>query len=248
MKKLTCIILMMLFPLLGFTQEAKKEAPKKGTLSSYRVSAKDGHNTALKAAITAHAQKFHTGNWKWRVSEVLTGPDSGAYLIVEGPNSWTDLEGRGDLGPEHMKDYETNITPHVEKTSPEVYATYQEDVSTVVAGAFSPNKTLIRRVYPKPGCGPQVYEALKTWKKVWEKRGSNVGVWSTFYSGEPSYLIVNRLKNGWKDLDEDIISIRKAADEVGGPGTYDKMLEEIKLNVEKTVDEMIEFKPELSSK
>src|SRR3972149_3304372 len=147
MKKLTCVIFMMLFPLLGFTQEAKKEAPKKGTLSSYRVLAKEGHNTALKAAIAAHAQKFHTGNWKWRVSEILSGPDSGAYLIVEGPNSWTELDSRGALGPDHQKDYETNISPPAEKTSPEMYATYQEEVSTVTAGAFSPTKTLIRPVY-----------------------------------------------------------------------------------------------------
>ncbi len=252
MKKSACIILMMLFPLLAFTQEAKKEAPKteapkKGTINSYRVFAKDGHDTALKAAIAAHAQKFHTGNWKWRVSEVLSGPDQGSYMILEGPNSWTDLDGRGDLGPEHMKDYETNITPHVEKSTPEQYATYQADGSTVAAGAYS-TKTLIRRAFLKPGRGPQAFESMKSWKKVWEKRGVNVAVWSSFYSGEPCIIIAGRLKNGWKDLDEDIISTRKAADEVLGPGGYDKLLAEAALDTDHQVDEMIEFKPELSSK
>ncbi len=239
---------MMLFPLIAFTQEAKKEAPKKETINSYRVFPKDGHDAALKAALAAHAQKFHTGNWKWRVSEVLTGPDAGAYMILEGPDSWTDLEGRGDLGPEHMKDYETNIGPHVEKSTPTVYATYEADVSTVAAEAFASTKTLITHVYYKPGRGSRVHESLKTWKKIWEKRGRNVVVWSSFLSGEPSFTIATRLKNGWKDLDEDIISFRKAADEVGGPGTYDKLQEENALNVERSVGEMIEFKPELSSK
>jgi hypothetical protein len=248
MKKFTCITLMLLLPLIGFAQEAKKEGPKKETISSYRVLAKDGHDAALKAALAAHAQKFHTGNWKWRVSEVLSGPDMGAYMIVEGPNSWTDLEGRGDLGPDHQKDYDTNILPHVDRSTPEIYGVYQADLSTVTAGAFSPTKTLISRVFIKPGRNSHYANALKTWKKVWEKRDTNVGVWVTFFSGEPSYLLVYRLKNGWKDLDEDIISMRKAADEIGGAGTYDRLMEENAADIERSVGEMISFKPELSSK
>lgn len=248
MKKFTCIMLTMLIPLIGFAQEAKKEGPKKATINVDRVFAKAGHDAALKAAIAAHAQKFHTGNWKWVVSQILSGPDEGGYLIVEGPNSWTDLEGRGDLGAEHMKDYETNVAPHVEKSSPSMYATYHAELSTVAAGAYSTTKTIITHAFVKPGRNSQVVNSLRTWKKVWEKRGINVGVWSTFASGEPSFLIVYRMKNGWKDLDEDIISTRKAADEVGGPGTYDRLQEEIALDTERSSGEMIEFKPELSSK
>ena len=248
MKKLLCSMLVLLFPVIGFTQEAKKEAPKKETINSYRVFPKDGHDAALKAAITAHVQKFHAANWKWRVSEVLTGPDSGAYMILEGPNSWTELEGRGDLGSEHQKDYDTTITPHVDKTTPTVYATYQSDVSTTAPGAFAPTKTLITRVYPKPGRGAAYYASLKVWKKVWEKRGINVGVWSTFFSGEPGYILSFRLKNGWKDLDADGMGNRKAADEVGGAGTFDRLQEEAARNIASTTSEMIEFRPELSSK
>lgn len=248
MKKILCSMLVLLFPVIGFTQEAAKKAPDKETINSYRVFAKDGHNDALKAAITAHAQKYHGTNWKWRVSEVLTGPDSGAYMILEGPNSWTELEGRGDLGAEHGKDYDTTITPHVEKTTPTVYATYQADVSTTAPGAFAPTKTLIMRVHTKPGRGGDYYASLKIWKKVWEKRGLNVGVWSTFFSGEPTTMLAFRLKNGWKDLDEDNMSNRKAADEVGGAGTYDRLQEEATRNIASTTSEMIEFRPEMSSK
>jgi hypothetical protein len=249
MKKLCCISLLMLLPLLGFAQDAKTAAPKKETISTYKVFPKDGHETALKAALAAHAQKFHSGTWHWRVNEVVSGPDQGSYMIVEGPNSWTELDDRGDLGPEHTKDYETNITPNVdtEKSTPDMYLTYHPDVSTVPASAFSV-KTLIRHAYLKPGRGPRALEALKTWKKVWEKRGMNVGVWSSFYSGEPQLAIVYRLKNGWKDLDAEMMSTRKAFEEVGGPNAYEVALEELAQNVEKQVDEMIEFKPELSSK
>lgn len=254
MKKIISILLVMLTPVLLLAQETKKEAPAaaaapaKRTLSTYRVFPKDGHTEALKAALTAHAAKFHTGNWKWRVYEILTGPDGGGYMIAEGPNSWTDIEGRGDLGAEHSKDYETNVLPHLEKSTPESYTTYQSSASTVAAGAFSTNKVLIERIYPKQGHRGDTYANLKDWKKVWEKLGINVAVWSSFYSGEHFYSVAGRLKDGFKDLDDDSINFRKAADSVFGAGGYDRLVAADERNVEKSVGEIIEFRPELSSK
>ncbi len=253
MKKFACSVLLLLCPMIAFAQPAPAAAaapaaPKKATINSYRVWPKDGHVDALKAALAAHAQKFHSGNWKWRVNEVLTGPDGGAYMIIEGPNSWTDIEGRGDLGPEHQKDYDTNITPHVEKSSPENYSTYEQSASTVASGAYSTNKVLITRIFVKPGRSSQTLASLKEWKKVWEKMGMNVAVWHSFYSGESSYAIADRLKAGLKDLDDNTMSMRKTADEVLGSGGYDRMQEAIAQNTERTVTEIIEFKPELSSK
>ncbi|MSU25615.1 MAG: hypothetical protein EXS32_17560 [Opitutus sp.] len=248
MKKLLCSLLVLLIPVIGLSQAAKKEAPKKATIETYRVMPKEGHGTALKAALAAHAQKFHSGNWKWRVSEVLSGPDAGAYGINEGPNSWTDLDSRGDLGPEHQKDYATNIAPHVEKSTPTAYYTYLPDVSTSAAEARSNTKTLIQKVTLKPGRGEFYSADLKIWKKIWEKRGSNVAVWRSFFSGEAGYMIAYRLKNGWKDLDETNASMRAIADEIGGAGTYDRLMANQALNIKNSVGEMIEFKPELSSK
>lgn len=244
MKTFLRSLLVLLCPLALLAQEA----PKKQTLNSYRVFPKDGHNAALRAALAAHAAKYHTGNWKWRVSDVISGPDSGALMIVEGPNSWTDLEGRGDLGADHQKDYETTILPHVERTTPEAYTTYEPDLSTVASGAMSNTKTLISHVFPKPGRAAEEANLLKHWKKVWEKRGINVGVWSSFFSGETQFTVVYRLKEGWKDLDMAGPSNRAAADEIYGPGGYDRLMEQTERNVAHSYGEMIEFLPELSSK
>src|SRR3954470_8541508 len=115
MKKLFSIMLLCFSPLLLTADDAKTTTPKKRTISSYRIVPKDGHDSALKAAIAAHANAFHTGSWKWRVYQVLTGPETSSYMILEGPNSWTAIEGRGGLSPGGLKDYEDNILPHVEK-------------------------------------------------------------------------------------------------------------------------------------
>jgi len=170
-------------------------------------------------------------------------------MIVEGPNSWTDLDGRGDLSAEHMKDFDTSLlaTSDATKNGSEMYMTYNTEVSTVAAGAFS-EKTLVRHLYVKPGRLPRVMESLKTWKKTWEKRGMNVGVWTSFFSGETQLVLAIRLKNGWKDLDTDMLNAAKAFEETAGPKAYETAMEEIAQTVERSVDEMIEFKAELSSK
>lgn len=252
MLKLYHLGLVLLYPLVGLPQDPKpaaKAEPKKETITTFKLFPKQGHEAAFKAAVAAHAQKYHTGSWRWRVNEVLSGPDQGSYMVVEGPNSWTELEGRGDLGPEHMKDFDTNVSDHVDatKNTPEVYLTYNAELSTVAAGAFS-NKALVRHAFLKPGRTPRMLEALKLWKKTWEKRGMNVVVWTSFYSGEPQVVIVIRLKEGWKDLETDMLDAAKAFEQVAGPKAYETALEEVTQTVEKLVDEMIEFKPELSSK
>jgi hypothetical protein len=252
MLQLVPLALALVLPLPGSMQDAKTAAakePRKETVSTFKIFPKPGQEAAFKAALASHVQKFHTGSWRWRVNEVQSGPDQGSYMIVEGPNSWTDLDGRGDLSAEHMKDFDTNLlaTSDATKNGSEMYMTYNTEVSTVSAGAFS-EKTLVRHLYVKPGRLPRVMESLKTWKKTWEKRGMNVGVWTSFFSGETQLVLAIRLKNGWKDLDTDMLNAAKAFEEIAGPKAYETAMEEIAQTVERSVDEMIEFKAELSSK
>ena len=248
MKKLICLVALLATAVLMPAQDktnASKE-PNKNVISMYRVFPKAGHDTALRAALAAHAQKYHT-TWKWRVYEVQTGADAGSYQIVEGPDSWTAFDDRGNLGAEHMADYETNVAPHVEKSTPDMYLTYKAELSTVPVGAFS-TKALITRVFVKPGRGPAMEESLKKWKAVWEKRGVNMVVYSSSSSGAPSYSIVRRLKNGLKDLDADSMSNKDAFIAIGGPGAWDASNAEVAQNVDSSSGEIIELKPELGSK
>lgn len=241
----------MALPLaVAFAQQAAPaaaKAPDRNTLSSYRVWVKPGHTDEFKAALSAHAKKFHTGDWTWRVAEVYTGPDSGAFHITEGPTSWTALDDRGDLGAEHNADYQKNITPHVERTGPESYVVFVQALSTAQIGNYS-NKVYLRHMEAKPGCGPQVYDVLKSWKAIFEKQGMNVAVWRSVGSGAPGYTIAFRMKNGWKDFDEDGPSFRDTAAELWGPTGYDRMMADTAASVASIRDEMLVFDPALGSK
>jgi hypothetical protein len=248
MKKFACLVIAMALPFAVSAQDQKKDAtPKKTLMSTYRVEVKPGHETAFKAAIAAHAQKFHKGDHSWRVAEVMTGPEGGMYQLNEGPSSWTAYDDRGDLGAEHTKDYETNVQPHLEKTLPDALITFQEELSTVPMTQYS-NKVLVRRFTVKPGRGTEVVDVLKRLKPVYEKKGISVAVWHSAWSGENTYILVVRLKNGLKDLDTDLLNTRKAVEEMYGANEYARIQQASADNYSKIVDEILEFKPELGSK
>jgi hypothetical protein len=243
MKKLTGFVLALLLPIVALAQDAKPSA----IVSTYRVWVKDGHTDAFKKAIAEHAKKYHTGKWKWRVNEVLTGPDTGAYMIVEGPNTWTDNEDRGDLGKEHNKHYDKALTPHIEKSSAQMYAKYEAEMSTTPAANWS-NKVLLTHHFPKGGRIEALSNTYKLYKPVWEKLGWNVVAWSSVASGAPQITLARRLKSGFKDFDVDGPSFKKTFDEIHGAGTYDKTQEDYGRNAsDMRFGEMIEFKPDLSS-
>lgn len=239
-------MLLCIAPMAVAAAEANTAAPRQATIVSYRIVPKEGHVRFLKTAIAAHAAKYHTGEWKWRVYEVLTGAETGSYMILEGPNAWTEIEVHSSPAAECLTDYEDTILPHVEKTLPRIYATYMDDSSTVPAN-FSSTKILISKGYVKPGRAGPAHDTAKAWKKVYEKLGLDVGMWRTFFSGEDCYIFAGSLKAGFKDLDDSMIDLGRAAEEVLGPGSSARTAESDSANYARVVTEIIEFRPELSS-
>ncbi len=223
---------------------APAAAPKSKVISTYYVSVKPGHDEAFRAAVVAHAKKFHKGDFSWRVGDVRSGPHGNMYQIVEGPFTWTSLDGRGDLGPEHMKDYETNVMPHVESTTPDTYAVYEDSFSTVATTKWS-SKVLINRYTAKPGRATHLADAIAMLKKCNEKRGLNTAVWRTFASGPTSYSVVYRTKDGWKDFDDDTPGLRKVANELYGPNGYENLMNMVANSTADYSSELVEYPAEL---
>lgn len=242
----------MLLPLIVSAQTpapaaAAPAAPRQETISMFRIWPKVGHEEQLKAALVAHAKKWHTGKWAWRVYTVVSGLDGGAYHIIEGPNSWTDLEDRGDLGKDHMNDFRTSILPHAEKISPVSFMTYNEAGSNSPAGNFS-TKAGITIYQPKPGRIGPLLAQFRMAKAAAEKNGVNIAIWTSFASGEQRVAVVRRFKNGWKDLDDNTMTFRQAMESLYGAGAFDRFSEGIEANVASATSEMIVYRPELSTK
>jgi hypothetical protein len=250
MKSFVLLLLALAVPLAICAEESAKTTPAKAeklVISSYRILPKVGHEKALEAALAAHAQKFHTADHAWRVGVVMSGPDEGMYHIVEGPTNWAGVDERGDLGDAHTKDYLDNIAPHVEKNLPNVYSSYQSELSSTPATQWT-NKVLIEHVVVKPGRGSQTYDALKKWKAIAEKLQIPVAVWHVSFSGDDAYSVVFRLKDGFKVFDGPTPNFRGASAELYGPNEYARLDQADTDNLSRDWMELVEFKPELGSK
>jgi hypothetical protein len=239
MRKLLAICL--LIPFIGFSQV-------KNVLNTTRVFPRQDKLAEFEKALASHAQKYHTGDWKWRVWSIQSGPDAGGYMITEGPNSWDQLDSRGDLGAEHTADWEKNVAPLTTDRGGSSYTEFQADLSTVQLTDYA-DKIVINHTIAKPGKIGAIPEMIKKLKNAWQASGEAVAVYQLVASGEPGYLTVFRMKAGLKEL---ATGYRKPMKETyntaNGEGSFDTYLKDYADAVQSRWSELLVYKPGLSSK
>jgi len=239
MRKL--LALCLLIPYIGFGQV-------KNVINATRVFPKQEKIAEFEKALAAHAQKYHTGDWKWRVWSIESGPDAGGYMITEGPNSWDQLDTRGDLGAEHTADWEKNVAPLTQDRGTVSYAEFQADLSTVQLTDYA-DKILINHTIGKPGKIGAIPDIIKKLKNVWQAGNESVAVYQEVASGEPGYLVVYRLKAGLKEL---ATGYRKPMKDrynaANGDGSFDTYQKDYSDDVQSRWSELLTYKPALSSK
>ena len=96
-------LLLLLIPFIGISQA-------KNVISTNRVFPKVDKVLEFEKALGSHAQKYHTGDVKWRTFFIQSGPDAGGYHIVEGPKSWESEDKRGDINEAHNNDWHKSVT------------------------------------------------------------------------------------------------------------------------------------------
>ena len=235
------LCLFLLIPVLGFSQV-------KNVMNSIRVFPRQDKLAEFDKALAAHAQKYHTGNWKWRVWAIQSGPDAGGYMITEGPNSWADLDGRGDLSAEHSADYDKNVAPLTTERGGSSYTEFQADLSTVALTDYA-DKIVITHMISKPGMISAFPDLIRKVKTAWQAGGQSVAVYSTVASGDPGYVTVTRLKGGLKELASDYRKpLKDLYNSANGAGSYDVFAKEYADAVQSRWSELLIFKPDLSSK
>lgn len=194
-----------------------------------------------------HAQKYHTGEFKWRTYNVESGPDAGSYMMIEGPGTWDQIDKRGNLGAEHTNDLYKNVMPTVDKTT-QYFITFREDLSSVSLTDYS-DKIAVTHVFPKPGKGLQAENNIRSMKKVWEQSKQNVAVYESSSSGEQQFFIVTRYKEGLKERDPGFRKpIMERFETANGAGSFEKWMASVSETSDKVWGEMLFYNAELSSK
>lgn len=233
--------MLLLIPAIGMGQA-------KTILTSNRIFAKNDKVSEFEKALANHAQKYHTGDVKWRVWTIESGPDAGGYLVTEGPSSWSILDSRNDISAEHTNDWEKNVLPLTMGQGQSAYYDFQPDLSTVQLTDYA-DKIVINHVTAKPGKINNVTNLEQRLKKVWEAGKESVAVYSTVFSGEPGYIQVTRLKNGLKELASDFRKpLNERYNDANGAGSFDTWLKDYSDAVQSRWSELLTYKPKLSSK
>lgn len=238
MKKL--FFMLLFIPVVGMSQ-------LKNVLNASRYFCKPDKVQEFEKALGDHAKKYHTGEWKWRVWSIESGPDAGGYMITEGPSDWATIDGRGDISAAHQADWNKNVAPFTTNPYSSGYYNFQPDQSTVQLTDYA-DKIMINHMTPRPGKVNAVNELIKNLKKVWEAGKESVAVYSLTASGDPGVITVTRLKTGFKELADGYRKpMMERFNEVYGAGAWDAYLKDYADAVEKRWSELLIYKPSLSS-
>ena len=234
-------LLFLLIPLFGISQT-------KTILTTSRHFCKPDKVMEFEKALAAHAQKYHKGDWRWRVWSIESGPDAGGYMVTEGPSDWATLDGRGELSAEHMTDWNKNVMPLTTSQGSSGYYAFQAELSTVELTDYA-DKILINHMDAKPGKLGGVRDLITRLKKVWEAGKESVAVYSLVASGNPGFVTVTRLRDGLKELADGYRKpINERYKEINGAGSWDTYLKDYADAVEKRWSELLVYQPKLSSK
>lgn len=238
MKKM--ILGLLLLPLLSLAQD-------KNLVSANRIFPKGDKVQQFEKALSAHAKKYHTGTWKWRVFTIESGPDAGGYHIIEGPMSWDELDTRGDLGKIHQADWDMNVSPLLIDKGSTMYSLFRPDLSTVALTDYS-NKIAVIHNFPKPGYTEDIEDNIKKLKKAWEAGGQTVAVYEASASGPQQYTFVLRYKQGLKERN---VGFRKPMKEryntANGETSWDTYQKSVRTYLDHSWSELLFYSPELSS-
>ena len=240
MKKL--VLACLLLPFLGAGQT-------KNVVNLQRVFPKVDKVAEFEKALASHAQKYHTGLWKWRVFDIQTGPDFGGYMIVEGPNSWDEFGNRGDLGAEHMADWNKNIAGLIAQDGQAYNMEFREEFSTVPITDYS-KWISINHMYQKPGYLGDLQDLIGKMKTTWSAGNESVAVYMANSSGAPQFAVVTRYKQGLKEKDIHFRpdTFKDRFIKANGESNFNAWVELYKKAVDKQWSELLMFREDLSSK
>lgn len=232
----------MLVPVLGISQN-------KNVMSSFRAFPKVDKVLEFEKAVAAHAQKYHTGDWKWRVWAIQSGPDANGYHIAEGPLSWDLIDSRGEISVDHNNDWNKNVAIYLTDRGGASYSVFEDTLSTVKLTDYA-DKINITHWYPKLGWGPKVREVITEMKKAWQAGGQSVAVYTASSSGPTQFTLVTRYKQGLKERNPGFIkeSFKSRYETANGPDSFDKYVEMLREYLNESWSELLFYRADLSSK
>jgi hypothetical protein len=231
----------LLVPVLGMSQ--------KNVMSTFRAFPKADKVLEFEKAIAAHAQKYHTGDWKWRVWAIQSGPDANGYHITEGPLSWDLIDSRGEISVEHNNDWNKNVAIYLTDRGSAGYSVFEDSLSTVALTDYA-DKINITHWYPRLGWLGKVRESIADMRKAWQSGGQSVAVYSASSSGAAQFTVVTRYKQGLKERNPGFMkeSFKTRYEKANGEDSFNNFQEMLRDYLNDAWSELLFYRADLSSK
>lgn len=225
MKPKTNLIVTLVFALMltTFTANAQEEKEPYRMVEITYMLPKIGMEKAFEGAVKAHNEKYHKeGVFKASLDLILTGKESGWYVWIMGPCTFTDLDARPDNAA-HTNDWDKNVSPTILKYGRNEFWRYNNKLSYHKEGSSDDaNLENIWFIDVKKGQDYKFREFIEKVKKAHEKRGEgNLYVYNNQFRDNEGrdVAIVWTLKN-WAEMDDDDGGIKKYYEELYGEGSW----------------------------
>ncbi len=246
MKKLILYGLFLL-SISGFSQS-------KTIYSSMIVTPKPDQALHFENSLKPHVTKFHGPDNRQVVFQIISGPNTGSYQVVEGPFSWSDMD---KIPPSnaHFEDVQVNLAPKIEKNHGKVFAARIDSVSYGTAG-IGVEKSRILFFTLKPGQLSTFLGLLSKLKDAVAKSGEtrrNAAVYVKLLEevagSHPQVIIVRRFPNGWMEMEDGyIMSVKDMITKAYSADYWEEWLKATSGCVESTESFLRIYRADLSSK
>ena len=166
------------------------------------VQTKMGQNKAFEKAWKAHLNKFHNGNDKRSIEEIMTGTNAGNLLLISGPVSIGDMDIEKPTKLAHDADYDQTVVPSVSTFTN--YGPYRWVDTLSYNGTMNADKFSTTVYHLKPGktadLTAEIKRALLINKKI--NSPSSYNTYIKMWPGSNGEVVtVTNLKDGFKQLD-----------------------------------------------
>lgn len=235
------LFFLLILPMIGLGQ-------KRNLVFTSRFFPKIDKVTAFEKALAVHAQKYHKGDSHWSVYQIQSGPDVNGYQVTEGPTSWEATGVRGDLGADHVLDFENNVAIHLTDRTSGGYYIYNDSLSTSPLADYTEYED-VTHVFPKLGKVRNAHKIISNLRKAWLAEKIPVAVYEDRSSGHAQYIVVGRMKQGLKEMDDDFHkSMRTTYETIHGKGAIYDLSDDTSEYIDDMWGEILFYRKDLSSK
>jgi len=155
---LLCSALIVLAPAVAGAQTPPPDSVSEVLRQKIRPGTVQDYEAARKKHMAWH--KAQNDPWAWEVFEVMTGPDTGSYLISSGDHQWKDMEAWvAKMADADAADSQTSMGPYIAGTQRE-YWTQLNAISRLPSSDIQYPLITVTTYHVKPGSDAALRTAI----------------------------------------------------------------------------------------